>query len=224
MTDQKQYTILGNSNATVSMILETIDKINSCQKNVVIVENVEGEHTLPYMVDRIKTRKIFHDQLKENDIEHRANCILGVYKPAIKKKVFEFFNYHYQISKGDYMNLFYPGFNFAGSVKFGLGIQTGPHVVIAPFTEIKNFVTINRSVSIGHHTVLEDYCTINPGVNIAGNCWLEEGVTIGMGTNIIDGVKIGSGSVIGAGSLVTKNIPAGVVAYGLPAKIIKTIV
>jgi len=222
MADKKTFTILGNSNATVSMILEALDRINSYQVNVFIIENMKAEDTLAYRVDKIKTEKVFHDQLK-NNTDHPVNCILGVYNPAIKKKVFEFFKDLYHIDEKDYTNLFCPDFNFAGSVKFGEGVQTGPQVVIAPFTEINSFVTINRSVSIGHHSVLGNYCTINPGVNIAGRCRLEEGVMIGIGTNIIDGVKIGSGSIIGAGSLVTKDIPSGVLAYGVPAKIIKTI-
>ena len=37
------------------------------------------------------------------------------------------------------------------------------------------------------------------------------------------GVTIGNNSVIGSGSVVTKNIPANVVAAGNPCKIIKTI-
>lgn len=82
-------------------------------------------------------------------------------------------------------------------------------------------MTINRNVSIGHHTTIENYTSINPGVNIAGNVIVGEGTTIGMGANIIDGVKIGKNSIIGAGSVVTKDIPDNVIAYGNPCKIIR---
>ena len=40
---------------------------------------------------------------------------------------------------------------------------------------------------------------------------------------MIDGISIGKNSIIGAGSLVTKDIPANVVAYGFPAKVIKSL-
>jgi maltose O-acetyltransferase len=42
-----------------------------------------------------------------------------------------------------------------------------------------------------------------------------------MGVKILKGVTIGSDSVIGAGSIVTRSIPAGVVAAGNPAKVIR---
>jgi acetyltransferase-like isoleucine patch superfamily enzyme len=82
---------------------------------------------------------------------------------------------------------------------------------------------INRKVSIGHHTILEDFVGINPGADIAGICHLGKGVIIGAGATVLDKVKIGEGSMIGAGSVVTKDIPAGVVAYGIPAKVIRSI-
>jgi hypothetical protein len=46
-------------------------------------------------------------------------------------------------------------------------------------------------------------------------------VTIGAGATVLDKITIGPGSIIGAGSVVTRAIPAGVVAYGAPAKVIR---
>lgn len=48
-------------------------------------------------------------------------------------------------------------------------------------------------------------------------------VWIGGGTTILSGVTIGDDSVIGAGSVVTRDIPAGVVAAGNPCKVIRKI-
>ena len=44
---------------------------------------------------------------------------------------------------------------------------------------------------------------------------------IGMGVNVVDGVTVGADSVVGAGSFVTKDIPAGVVAYGNPCRVVR---
>ena len=54
-------------------------------------------------------------------------------------------------------------------------------------------------------------------VSIGNNVW------IGGGTTILAGVKIGDGSVIGAGSVVTKDIPEGVIAVGVPCRVLKKI-
>ncbi|MGR5064431.1 acyltransferase [Photobacterium sp. DNB22_13_2] len=52
-------------------------------------------------------------------------------------------------------------------------------------------------------------------IHLCRNAWL------GTGVMVMAGVTIGEGSVIAAGSVVTKNIPAGVLAGGNPAKVIK---
>ena len=54
-------------------------------------------------------------------------------------------------------------------------------------------------------------------ITIGNNCWIAGNVTI------CGGVTIGDGCVIGAGSVVTKDIPAGYLAYGVPAKPIRPI-
>ena len=54
-------------------------------------------------------------------------------------------------------------------------------------------------------------------ITIGSNCWIAGNVTI------CGGVTIGEGSVIGAGSVVTRDIPSGVVAAGVPCRVIRDI-
>lgn len=57
--------------------------------------------------------------------------------------------------------------------------------------------------------------TQNKPISIGRNCW------IGAGTIIVGGVSIGDGTTIGAGSVVTRDIPAGVLAAGNPCRVIR---
>jgi maltose O-acetyltransferase len=50
---------------------------------------------------------------------------------------------------------------------------------------------------------------------------IEDGAWLGGGVIVCPGVTIGSDAVIGAGSVVTRNIPAGVVAVGNPCRVIR---
>ena len=60
-------------------------------------------------------------------------------------------------------------------------------------------------------------------VNQLGGPVIEDNVSIGAGANILPHVKIGYNSIVGAGALVTKNVPAGKVVMGVPAKIVRDV-
>lgn len=61
------------------------------------------------------------------------------------------------------------------------------------------------------------------GVRVSAPIVIEDKVWIGANAVVIGGVTIGEGSVIGAGSVVTRDIPAGVVATGSPCRVIREI-
>lgn len=61
------------------------------------------------------------------------------------------------------------------------------------------------------------------GIGTSAPITLEENVWIGAHATVCGGVTIGAGTVIGAGSVVTHDIPAGVVAAGIPCKVIRPI-
>ena len=61
------------------------------------------------------------------------------------------------------------------------------------------------------------------GVETSKPITLEDGVWIGANATVCGGVTIGKGSIIGAGSVVTKDIPAGVIAVGNPCRVMREI-
>lgn len=61
------------------------------------------------------------------------------------------------------------------------------------------------------------------GVGTSAPITLEENVWIGANATVCGGVTIGAGSVIGAGGVVTHDIPAGVIAAGVPCRVLRAI-
>lgn len=100
---------------------------------------------------------------------------------------------------------------------FSLTLVDDTHIYIGDCTMLGPNVTI----ATAGHPILpelrEKGLQYNLPVHIGRNCW------IGAGAIIMPGVTIGDNSVIGAGSVVTKDIPANVVAVGNPCRVMRPI-
>ena len=205
----EKLTILGKSDATITMILDNLES-NNMFPLINIVNNLN--EPIKQKIDNLnfKINTI-------NSINIERNLFLGAFKPKTKFLIYN--NFKFMIDF--FENIFHKSCEISTTSSFGKGCLLNSLTSIAAHTSIGNFVSINRNSSIGHHTTIGDFVTINPGVNIAGNVNIGEKTLIGMGANIIDGIKIGKNTIIGAGSVVTKDIPDNVVAYGIPCKIVR---
>ena len=92
------------------------------------------------------------------------------------------------------------------------------HIYIGDYTMLGPNVVI---ATAGHPILPElrghRQLQYNMPVHIGRNCWL------GAGVIVMPGVTIGDNSVIGAGSVVTRDIPANVVAVGNPCRVLREI-
>lgn len=106
-------------------------------------------------------------------------------------------------------------------VQIGKGTMIAAGAVINPGTCLGENVIINTCASVDHECVIGNSVHICPGVHLAGNVSIEETAWVGIGATVINRIRIGARAVIGAGSVVVNDIPDGVVAYGVPAKVIR---
>ena len=100
---------------------------------------------------------------------------------------------------------------------FNLTLVDDTHIYIGDRTKLGPNVVI----STAGHPILPELrmqgLQYNMPVHIGKNCWL------GAGVLVMPGVTIGDNTVIGAGSVVTRDIPANVVAMGTPCRVVRSI-
>ena len=100
---------------------------------------------------------------------------------------------------------------------FNLTLVDDSHIYVGDYT----MIAPNVVIATAGHPILpelrEKQYQYNMPVRIGRNCW------IGAGALIMPGVTIGDNTVIGAGSVVTKDIPANVVAVGNPCRVLREI-
>lgn len=111
---------------------------------------------------------------------------------------------HVHFGKGVYAN-------------FNLTLVDDTHIYVGDYTMFGPNVVL----ATAGHPILPELRPLayqyNMPIHIGKNCWL------GAGVIVLPGVTIGDNTVIGAGSVVTKDIPANVVAVGNPCKVLREI-
>jgi len=76
---------------------------------------------------------------------------------------------------------------------------------------------------VGHDCTVASHVHVGPGAILCGGVRIGEGAFLGAGAVVIPEQEVGAGSIIGAGTVVISSIPAGVVAVGSPARILRPV-
>lgn len=114
------------------------------------------------------------------------------------------YGYHIFVGKR-----FYANHNFV--VQDGAAVTIGDDVFIGP----------NCVITTAEHAI--DPEMRRAGIEIAKPVTIKNNVWLGAGVRVLAGVTIGENCVIGAGSVVTKDIPANTVAFGVPCRVYRSI-
>jgi acetyltransferase-like isoleucine patch superfamily enzyme len=131
------------------------------------------------------------------------------------------------------------------------GCEIGDETKIGTFVEVQKNASIGKRCKISSHTficegvTIEDNVFIGHGVTFINDSYpratnpggqlqtekdwhvertlIKKGASIGSGSTILANVVVGENAIIGAGSVVTKDVPAGAIVAGNPARILRYI-
>ena len=150
-----------------------------------------------------------YNQLNPNDRETQSRILAELLGKMGREVIFTppfWCDYGYNISVGDFL---YSNHNLV--ITDGAKVTFGDHVFIGP----------NCCFTTAEHAI--DPEQRKAGLEIAKPITVGNNVWFGAGSTVLAGVTIGDNSIIGAGSLVSRSIPANVIAVGVPCRVLRPI-
>lgn len=121
------------------------------------------------------------------------------------------------------VNAISPHAYLSPTVQLGRGICVMPGAVLGINTVVGDNAIINTRCSVDHDCSIAAHVHLAPGVTLSGTVTVGAGTQLGTGASVIDGMTIGEWSMVGAGSVVVREISSHVMAYGVPARVVKEI-
>jgi acetyltransferase EpsM len=106
-------------------------------------------------------------------------------------------------------------------VLIGEGTLLAPNALVTTRAAIGAHCILNVKATVSHDCAVGDFCNINPGATLCGDVNLGTGCYVGAGSTVIEKRSIGAWTIVGAGAVVTADLPDGVTAVGVPARIVK---
>lgn len=107
------------------------------------------------------------------------------------------------------------------SVVLGPGTVVFAGAMIQPDSRLGHHCIVNTGATIDHDGALGDCVHVAPGAHLAGTVTIGEESFLGVGVAVIPGITIGARTTVGAGAAVVRDLPDGVVAVGVPARVVR---
>lgn len=123
-----------------------------------------------------------------------------------------------------YATVVHPFAQVSRSSTVGAGSVLLAGVVLTADATLGRHVAVMPHAVVTHDVVVRDYATLASAVLLGGGVVVDEGAYLGAGAMVREGVHIGAWSQVGMGSVVLRDVPAGEVWAGNPARKLRDVV
>lgn len=151
--------------------------------------------------DDERMREYKHFIIAIGDNRERARCFESALRRGLEAAV-----------------LIHPSAVISPSAVIGLGTMVLPLVVVGGGVSIGENCILNTACVVDHDSEVRDHVHISPGAIIGGEVTVETFAHAGMGALVLSRLRIGREAVLGAGAVVIKDVDAGWVTVGVPAR------
>jgi len=115
----------------------------------------------------------------------------------------------------------HPASAVSASARLSDGCTVMAGAVINAGAELGPGVIVNSGSVVEHDCRVGRFAHISPNATLTGAARLGAFAHLGAGATVLPGIEVGEASIIGAGAVVVSAVPAGVVAFGVPARVVR---
>jgi sugar O-acyltransferase (sialic acid O-acetyltransferase NeuD family) len=161
-----------------------------------------------------------NDLIEASDRWGLCQGIIGVGDNATRMRIG--YTLRTNIPEMEFVTAVHPSATLSRTANLGQGVLVMAKCYVGLNTEVGEGAVIATNSIFEHDGVMGAYATLGAGTTTGGHVTLGAGTAVCLGCTIIHGMTIGKHTVIGSGSTVINDIPSGVVAYGSPARVIRS--
>lgn len=116
------------------------------------------------------------------------------------------------------VSVLHPQAVVSASAEVGEGCFIAASAVVGPEAILSDGTIVNHGAVVDHDSQIGAYCHIAPNATLGGQVVLGDEVLVGSGAVILPGIRVGDGAQIGSGAVVTRDVEAGQIMVGIPAR------